>query len=148
LGAGHTVTALYEVIPVGVRAKLSTVDELRYQSRNAKPDAFANEELMTVKLRYRSPNGMASQMFARSLMNENIEIGSASENTRFAAAVAEFGMLLRHSKLKGHSSFENCLALAKQSTGDDPEGYRSEFVSLIEKSAELMQAGQQARLER
>ncbi|HLF83479.1 MAG TPA: VWA domain-containing protein [Blastocatellia bacterium] len=137
LGAGHSVTALYEIIPVGVRAKLTRVDQLKYQSREAKPEAFAGNELMTVKLRYKAPKEAESAMIARSVMDEDTGAASASENTRFAAAVAEFGMLLRDSKLKGRSSFENCLALARESRGDDPEGYRAEFISLVEKSAEL-----------
>ena len=148
MGAGHSVTALYEVIPVGVRAKLPTVDPLRYQSRDANPEDFASNELMTVKLRYKAPKDDTSAMFARSVMDEDTGTGSASENTRFAAAVAEFGMLLRDSKLKGHSSFENCLALARESRGEDSEGYRAEFISLVEKSAELKGNRQQASIER
>jgi Ca-activated chloride channel homolog len=69
-------------------------------------------------------------MLAKSVVDE---IDSASDNTRFAAAVAEFGMLLRDSKSKGHSSFENCLKLAKESIGEDRDGYRAEFITLVEK---------------
>lgn len=147
LGAGRSVTALYEIIPVGVQAKLPAVDPLRYQSRDAKPEAFANDELMTVKLRYKAPKDSASAMVARSVMDEDTGAASASEDTLFAAAVAEFGMLLRDSRLKGHSSFENCLALARESRGDDPEGYRAEFIGLIEKSADLKRNHQQAMRE-
>jgi Ca-activated chloride channel family protein len=147
LGAGHSVTALYEIIPVGVQAKLPAVDPLRYQSHEAKPEAFASDELMTVKLRYKAPKDAASAMVARSVMDEDTGAESASENTLFAAAVAEFGMLLRDSRLKGHSSFENCLALARESKGDDPEGYRAEFIGLVEKSADLKRNRQQARVE-
>jgi len=81
-------------------------------------------------------------------MDEDTGAASASENTLFAAAVAEFGMLLRDSRSKGHASFENCLALARESRGDDPEGYRAEFISLVEKSAELKRNNEQGRLER
>ena len=116
LGAGHSVTALYEIIPVGVQAKLPTVDPLRYQSRDPKPEAFANDELMTVKLRYKAPKGSASAMVARSVMDEDTGAVSASENTMFEAAVAEFGMLLRDSNFKGISSLETCLALARESS--------------------------------
>jgi Ca-activated chloride channel family protein len=147
MGAGHSVTALYEIIPVGVQAKLPAVDPLRYQSRDAKRGAFANDELMTVKLRYKAPKDAASAMLARSVMDEDTGAESASENTLFAAAVAEFGMLLRDSRLKGQSSFENCLALARESRGDDPEGYRAEFIGLVEKSADLKRNHQQARVE-
>ncbi len=93
LGAGHSVTALYEIIPVGVGAKLPAVDPLRYQSRNARPEAFAGDELMTVKLRYKGPKDAASAMLAKSMMDEDTGAASASENIRFAAAVAEFGIV-------------------------------------------------------
>jgi Ca-activated chloride channel family protein len=148
LGSGHSVTALYEIIPVGVRAKLATVDPLRYQARDANHDAFASNELMTVKLRYKAPKDAASEMLARSVMDEDTRDAPASENARFAAAVAEFGMLLRDSKLKGHSSFEHCLALARGSRGEDSEGYRAEFIGMVEKTAELKGDHRQARLER
>ena len=100
-----------------------------------------------MKLRYKAPQKAASAMLARSVMDEDTGDASASENTRFAAAVAEFGMLLRDSRLKGHSSFENCLALARESRGNDSEGYRAEFISLVEKSAELKRNHQQASRE-
>jgi Ca-activated chloride channel family protein len=86
-------------------------------------------------------------MVARSVMDEVTDNASASENTLFAAAVAEFGMLLRDSKSKGQASFENCLALARESRGDDSEGYRAEFISLVEKSAAIKRRDQQARRE-
>jgi Ca-activated chloride channel family protein len=148
LGAGHSVTALYEIIPVGVAAKLPHVDPLRYQSREIGAAGFTTNELMTVKLRFKAPkSGTASSMVAKSVIDEDTDGASASENTRFAAAVAEFGMLLRDSKSKGKSSFENCLALARESRGDDSEGYRAEFISLVEKSAQLKRRDQQARRE-
>lgn len=150
LGAGHSVTALYEIIPVGVRAELHPVDGLKYQSRKVKADGISGNEVLTVKLRYKAPNGKTSdtsELLARSVFDENRDVASASENTRFAASVAEFGMLLRDSRQKGQSSFEHCLALARDSRGDDREGYRAEFISLVEKSAQLKRSGQQARLE-
>lgn len=147
LGAGHSVTALYEIIPVGVRAELHPVDGLKYQSRKVKADGISGNEVMTVKLRYKAPKGDTSELLARSVFDEDRDLASASENARFVASVAEFGMLLRDSKQKGQSSFEHCLALARDSLGDDPEGYRAEFISLVEKSAQLKRSGQQARLE-
>ena len=137
LGAGHSVTALYEIIPAEVRTKFPHVDPLRYQSTETRPEAFAGNELMTVKLRYKASAGARSAMIARSIMDEATAIERASENVRFAAAVAEFGMLLRDSKSRGRSSFENCLALARESRGNDSEGYRAEFIALVEKTAEL-----------
>jgi Ca-activated chloride channel family protein len=147
LGAGHSVTALYEVIPVGVETKLAQVDPLRYQSRKLRADAFAGNELLTVKFRYKAPQESQSAMLARSVMDNDTGVGSASENTRFAAAVAEFGMLLRDSKLKGRSTFEHCLALARESTGNDSDGYRAEFISLVERAAALNRDQRQARRE-
>jgi Ca-activated chloride channel family protein len=150
LGAGHSVTALYEIIPVGVRAELRPVDGLKYQSRKVKADGISGNEVLTVKLRYKAPKGKTSdtsELLARSVFDEDRDVASASENTRFAASVAEFGMLLRDSRQKGQSSFEHCLALARDSRGDDREGYRAEFISLVEKSAQLKRSGQQARLE-
>ncbi len=138
MGAGHSVTALYEIIPIEVRAKLPHIDPLRYQFRNAKAEAFESNEMMTVKLRYKAPTKDAgSAMFAKSVLDEDTGVASASENALFAAAVAEFGMLLRDAKSKGQSSFENCLALARESRGDDSEGYRAEFISLVEKPPQL-----------
>ena len=134
LGSAQSVTALYEIIPEGVDTGLQHVDPLRYQSRDTTAAAATNE-LFTVKLRYKSPDGAKSSMVAKSVVDDEIE--TVSNNSRFAAAVAEFGMLLRDSKLKGHSSFETCLKLAKESIGEDPEGYRTEFVALVEKTAEL-----------
>jgi Ca-activated chloride channel family protein len=148
LGAGHSVTALYEIIPIDARTKLPHVDPLRYQSTKTKPEAFAGNELMTVKLRYKASRGAPSAMIARSIIDDDTAIESASENARFAAAVAEFGMLLRDSKAKGRSSFENCLALARESRGDDSEGYRAEFISLVEKTALLKRHDREARPER
>jgi Ca-activated chloride channel homolog len=145
LGSGHSVTALYEVVPVRVQAKVTHIDPLRYQSRKVNPEGLTSAELMTVKLRYKAPKDSSSAMVARSVMDEDTGGASASENARFAAAVAEFGMLLRDSKLKGQSSFENCLMLARQSRGDDVEGYRAEFISLVERTAELKGDGRQAR---
>lgn len=133
-GSGHSVTALYEIIPEGVETRLQHVDPLRYQSRDT-TSAAATTELFTLKLRYKSPDGAKSSMVAKSVLDK--EIDSVSDNTRFAAAVAEFGMFLRDSKLKGHSSFENCLNLARESIAEDPEGYRTELVTLVEKTAEL-----------
>ena len=134
LGSGHSVTALYEIIPEGVDTRQQHVDPLRYQSRDTTA-AAATDELMTVKLRYKSPDEAKSSMVAKSVVDEDKD--SVSDNTQFAAAVAEFGMLLRNSKSKGHSSFDNCLKLAKESIGEDREGYRAEFITLVEKTAEL-----------
>jgi Ca-activated chloride channel family protein len=146
LGAGHSVTALYEIVPPDAKTKVAKADALKYQSKDLKPEAFASNELMTVKLRYKPPTGDTSLLLTNAVNDAAVDLASASENLRFASAVAQFGMLLRESRFKGESSFEKCIALAKESRGADPDGYRAEFIGLAEKSAEL--AEKQARIER
>jgi Ca-activated chloride channel family protein len=138
IGAGHTVTALYEIIPTGVDAKIAGVDSLKYQTNEVKRDAFATNELMTVKLRYKPPAENASKLVAHTVLDSNGYIGAASNNFKFSAAVAQFGMLLRDSKFKANSAYANCLALAREAKGEDLEGYRSEFISLVERSETLV----------
>lgn len=137
LGAGHTVTALYEIIPVGVEAdtNLTDVDPLKYQ----RPDTLVNnfsDELMTVKLRYKLPDGDSSILLSEVIRNPQ-EIQPMSEDLSFAASVASFGMLLRNSKFKANSSFGLVKELALSGKGEDKHGYRSEFIKLVE-LAELL----------
>ncbi len=128
LGAGHTVTALYEVVPVGVaRAGKGSVDPLRYRQPGA---AGGRSELAMVKLRYQPPAGGSSQLITRAVPDHPSARGS--ESLRFAAAVVEFGMLLRGSEYRGEASWEEASRLAQANVGSDPGGYRSEFVRLIE----------------
>jgi len=139
LGSGHTVTALYEIIPVGVDDEaLDTVDELRYQktAKHQSISKFGNE-LLNVKLRYKKPEEDNSKLLQYPLADNHISLKKASENFRFAASVAEFGMLLRDSKYKGDGSFEMVKSLAKESMGNDAEGYRKEFIHLVENAALL-----------
>ena len=137
IGAGHTVTALYEIIPTGVHAKIPGVDSLKYQTNEVKREAFATNELMTVKLRYKPPAEDTSKLVAHTVLDSNGNIGAASNNLKFSAAVAQFGMLLRDSKFKANSAYANCIALAREGKGEDLEGYRSEFISLVETSERL-----------
>jgi Ca-activated chloride channel family protein len=136
IGAGHTVTALYEVVPVGVPLGTGSVDPLKYQQPRAATAAAGNGELATIKLRYKAPDGETSTPLAASVRDEG---GEASANLRFAAAVAEFGMLLRNSEHKGTASFAQALELGRSATGDDPEGFRTEFVHLVEQAQRLAQ---------
>ncbi|MFT3681375.1 MAG: von Willebrand factor type A domain-containing protein [Ferruginibacter sp.] len=139
MGSGHTVTALYEIIPVGVKSKfLNKVDALKYQDNNiAFSRSAQTDELMTVKFRYKKPDGDTSKLFEYPVKDNKLTLAGTSDNFRFAAAVAEFGLLLRNSDYKAGSSFENVLALAGRSKGSDEEGYRSEFIQLV-KSARLL----------
>ena len=132
IGAGHTVTALYELIPPGVSTP-SRVDPLRYQ-QTPRPEGPAvstefSKELMTVKLRYKEPAGDTSKLLTYPVLNRVTE---RSDNAGFAAAVAEFGMLLRHSEHRGDATYREAAALARRHRGRDESGYRAEFIRLIE----------------
>jgi len=133
LGSSHTVTALYEIIPAGVEdTNLHTVDSLKYQS-NAMPQYAANsDEVMTVKFRYKKPDGEKSLLIEHPVQQSASHFTEASNNFRFAAAVAQFGMVLRDSKFKGASNVQRALELARSAKGMDNEGYRAEFIKLIE----------------
>lgn len=128
LGSGHTVTALYEIVPVGAPA---TVDALKYQPAPATTPARASAELLTVKLRYKEPRGTASRLLALPLTGVARPLAEASENLRFAAAVAQFGMLLRQSEHRGTATYAATARLADGARRFDPEGYRAELVRLV-----------------
>ena len=139
LGSGHTVTALYEVIPVGVESSfLNNVDPLKYQKEiNGNTKTSKTEEIMTVKFRYKVPDGDVSKLIVHPVMDKQIPVAKTSDNFRFAAAVAQFGMLIRNSEFKSNASYNDVLSLARKAKGSDEEGYRSEFVRLVE-SAQLL----------
>ncbi|NEP27023.1 MAG: VWA domain-containing protein [Moorea sp. SIO3I6] len=137
LGAGHTVTALYEIIPVGAKTnvKLPDIDPLKYQSNAA--STTNSKELMQVKLRYKEPDGNTSQLLTYPLVDKAVKLEDASDNFKFSAAIASFGMVLRDSPYKGKASFDQALTLAKESQGVDLEGYRAEFIDLVESAQEI-----------
>jgi len=138
LGSGHTVTSLYEIIPAGIKNEfLESVDPLKYQ-QHTKPNNYVtvnNEEAMTIKFRYKKPDGDISRLIVHPVKEGKTLFTNSSSNFRFAASVAEFGMLLRNSEFKQSSSFEHALQLAKNAVGKDEEGYRAEFLNLV-KSAQ------------
>ena len=139
LGSGHTVTALYEIIPVGVKSDfLKGVDSLKYQ-KNIVPlsKSLQTDEILTVKFRYKEPDGDVSKLIEHPVKDNQIAIAKTSDNFRFAASVAQFGMLLRNSEFKSASSYSDVLNLARKAKGSDEEGYRSEFIHLVE-SAEML----------
>ncbi|WP_293341695.1 VWA domain-containing protein [Microcoleus sp. CAWBG58] len=140
LGAGHSVTAIYEIIPVGVASnvKLPEVDPLKYQPNPATASASQTDELMQVKLRYKKPNETVSQLITQSIIDKPVKLENASANFRFAAAVAAFGMVLRDSEYKGAANFDQVLRLASQAKGEDKEGYRAEFIRLVESCKTLV----------
>jgi Ca-activated chloride channel family protein len=131
IGAGHSVTALYEVVPVGAPSAAKSVDPLRYQQPRESTAAAGSGELLTVKLRYKEPDGATSKLTSASVSGDALEIAAASRNLRFAAAVAAFGMSLRGSEQRGSASFEMAQSLARDAVGADPNAYRSEFVRLV-----------------
>ena len=132
LGAGHSVTALYEIIPFGFNEEIPGTDTLKYQETKITSEAFKSRELLTVKLRYKDPTGEKSKLIIYPLVDRNIPFAKASNNFKFAAAVAQFGMLLRDSKFKGSASLDAVLEIAKEAKGLDIHGYRAEFINLIE----------------
>lgn len=132
LGAGHTVTALYEIIPFGSKEKILSAGELKYQENRIKPDAFTSKEIFTVKLRYKKPDGKKSRLLAETLEEKDFSFEETSTYLSFAAAAASFGLLLRDSKFKGEASFEKVLNLARRGQGRDRFGYRAEFIRLVE----------------
>lgn len=137
MGAGHTVTALYEIIPVGVESKfVPNVDELKYSKLN-KASLQDSDELATVKFRYKKPDGDNSVELVQIIDAKVIEIKKASNNCRFAASVVMFGMLLNNSEFKGNSSFDKVALMANHSRGSDKEGYRGEFVRLVNTASGL-----------
>lgn len=133
IGSGHTVTALYEIIPAGVKDTfIKSVDPLKYQVNNNKITDINSPELMTIKLRYKEPTGDVSKLIQRPVIDAHIALASTSDNFRFSASVAEFGLLLRNSQFKQQSSLSQVISLARGAKGSDNNGYRAEFISLVE----------------
>ncbi|HEV2735816.1 MAG TPA: YfbK domain-containing protein, partial [Longimicrobiaceae bacterium] len=135
LGAGHSVTALYEVVPVGAPTPVRGAGPLRYQETRPSVGA-ASTELLHVKLRYQPPQGGASRLVAQAV-RDHATGASPSADFRFAAAVAGWGLLLRDSKFRGDATHEQVLSLARGALGDDPHGRRREFVRLVEDSRRI-----------
>ena len=133
IGSGHTVTAIYELTPVGSPARL--VDDLRYQqaSEAARPNAGAEGEYAFLRLRYKKPGASDSQLIERAVSSEDelTRIDGASADMRFAAAVAAFGQKLRETSYLGDFSYDEIAKLAAGARGSDPFGYRNEFMSLV-----------------
>ena len=133
LGAGHTVTALYEIIPVGVKSGfIKDIDPLKYQISSIYDTKGANKDLLTVKFRYKRPDGDTSRLITKVLKDNNIAFDKTSDNFRFSASVASFGMILRDSEFKGSANYESVIEIASKSKGKDIEGYRREFIKLVE----------------
>jgi Ca-activated chloride channel family protein len=135
MGSGHNVTALYELVPAGPDEKIPSVDPLKYQGADRTNVTAANNyqnEYLTIKLRYKRPDGITSMLLEKPVKNYINDMEDTSDNLRFAAAVSEFGMILRNSEYKGNATLEDAAKLARSARGDDEEGYRGEFIRLID----------------
>jgi Ca-activated chloride channel family protein len=138
IGAGHAVTALYELVPRREEQPGETT-VLKYQKvpeRNL-TDAARNGELLTVRLRYKEPQGEHSRLLEFALRDSEKRFGQATADFQFAAAVASFGMLLRGSRNMGNTTFGSVEEIAAATLGDDPNGYRAEFVDLVRKAKQM-----------
>lgn len=132
IGAGHTVTALYEIVPA--KKAVAQSGDNKYTQTVIKKVAFDTDEVLTVRIRYKAPDGDVSKEFSNVLDSAPQPIRETGENFRFSAAVAEFVMLLRDSEFKANASLASVYHLAKSAKGDDPYGYRAEFISLVERA--------------
>ncbi len=132
LGSGHTVTALYEIIPAGVESEfLTAVDDLKYQQ-----DAISGgAEWLTVKLRYKKPTHDSSRLLEQTVARPSAQ--PAAGNFNWSAAMASFGMLLRQSEFRGEANYDQTIQLAETAKGKDPHGYRQEAIDLMRKAKDL-----------
>jgi Ca-activated chloride channel family protein len=147
MGAGHNVTALYEIIPAGVHDKFTnSVDPLKYQKEDRPLTNVVSNDMLTIKFRYKEPNGSESKMSKAIVYDKPVEFSNTSVDFRFATAVAEFGMLLRNSEFKQNAKYEEAISIARAAKGNDNEGYRAEFIKLAE-SAKLISKSQLAAIE-
>ena len=140
------MTALYEVVPVGAEsnpaASVPPVDPLKYQGEAAPSSAFRGAkrpqgELLTVKLRYKEPEGETSKLLERPFVDDGEVFANAAPDFKFAAAVAEFGMILRQSEFKGQGSLGAVAEWAQEGKGADANGYRAGFLELVRKAQRL-----------
>ena len=131
LGAGHCVTALYEVEPAASSSDTSP-RKLRYTETRVRSDASKQKEWLTVRLRYKTPTGSKSKLIEQTGVDSGTDFAAATTDMRFVAAVAELGMLLRESKYRGNAAIEHVVATASAAKGADADGYRAEFVQLAE----------------
>ena len=132
IGAGHTVTAFYEIVPAGRESDAPGVDPSKYQEPAVAKSPLA-KELFTVRLRYKAPQGDESRPFSFPVVDDGID-DSPTDDFRFASAVVEFGLLLRDSPAKGKASWDSVMERAESSRGPDASGYRREFLELVKKA--------------
>lgn len=154
IGAGHSVTVLYELVPPGEEASTPEVDPLKYQKNAGEPAPESKDvektaaaksefmdELLTLKMRYQPPTGGPSTLMTFPVKDSQAKFGAASPDFQFATAVASFGMLLRNSHYKGDTSFAAVLETAGASKGEDKFGYRAEFIELVQAAQRISGQG-------
>ena len=141
MGAGHTVTALYEIVPASSKSgnPAGSTDPLKYQKTELATQENNTNEILTLKLRYKEPDGAKSKLLTKTITDKAVRANQTSDDFRFSAAVAACGMLLRDSEFKGTASYPMVLELAENARGSDKEGYRVEFINLV-KSMSLLSA--------
>lgn len=137
MGAGHTVTALYEIIPTGISGNIpGSIDPLKYQTEtNINTQTGNSSELLTVKLRYKTPEEEKSKKIEKSVTDMGKD--NVSPDFRFASAVAMFAQLLKDSDFKGEATYDKVIETANKGLSFDPEGYRAEFVRLVQSAKGL-----------
>ena len=136
IGAGHSVTALFEIVPPNGRRGAPAVDPLKYQTQRLAATAHS-EELGTVKLRYKQPTASTSSLLRFAVKDAPQPLASTSDDYRFAASVAGFGMLLRRSQYRGSASYAMVRRLASDALSSDPSGYRKGFIDLVANAERL-----------
>jgi Ca-activated chloride channel homolog len=137
MGAGHTVTALFEIVPAGADVPVPGVDPLKYQTPPAPARPANTRETLTLKIRYKDPEGSQSKLLEVPLVDSGKSFAAASTDYRFAASVAAFGMILRDSPYRGSTSLSSVLDMAEGSKGIDRSGYREEFIGLVNRARSL-----------
>jgi len=138
MGAGHSIMALYEVIPKGAEGDETKLPEFRYQTRTVPNENAHQDELLTLRLRYKLPHAEQGIEMTQTLLAGSATFEQASDNIKFASAVALFGMILGDSQFTEEVSWQTVLQLAESSLGDDPSGYRREFLQLIQLAKQLV----------
>ena len=139
LGAGHQVTALYEIVPVGAEIGYD-VDHSKgedYQLDEKRPELLSTNDLLLARLRYKEPSDSTSKLIEHIVHNTRVPLEHASKQTRFAMSVAQWGMLLRKSSYAGTGTFTTTEALASQASGTTPDSYRKEFIGLVQRAKTL-----------
>ena len=139
IGAGHTVTAFYEIVPVGLETEVAktNVDDLKYQTARKTTKAAKGNELLTLKLRYKQPDENESTLMSYPIEDTGNRFNQASSDFKFAASVAMFGMVLRDSAHDKSTNFDEIMELASSNLGEKPSSYRTEFVELVARAKNM-----------